>query len=184
MTHPDALRTERLLLRRFRPSDRAPFAALNADPRVTAHLPAALTAAESDAVVDHIEAMAARDAIAPWAVERLDDGAFLGFVGLARPTFETAFTPCVEVAWRLAAEHWGRGYATEAARASLADGFGRLGLAEILSWTTAENRPSWRVMERLGMRRAPELDFDHPKVALGHRLRPHIVYRLGRDGVP
>ena len=117
------LETDRLVLREFLERDRSPFAALNADARVMEHFPSALTRQESDELVDRIGQRWAEDGLGLWAVERRDDGAFLGFTGLAPPRFEAVFTPCVEVGWRLAAEAWGHGYATEAARAALAFGF-------------------------------------------------------------
>lgn len=177
------IRTERLLLRRWREADLEPFAALNADPRVTEFMPAALTRAESDALTARLEAHHEEHRFGPWAVEVVGGASFVGFVGLSVPAFEASFTPCVEVAWRLASNAWGRGYATEAARAVLADGFERLGLDEILSWTVPANVRSWRVMEKLGMRRDPQHDFDHPRLPQGHALRRHWLYRLGR-GVP
>ena len=153
--------TERLVLREFLERDRAPFAALNADARVMEHFPSALTREESDELVDRIGQRWAEDGLGLWAVERRDDGAFLGFTGLAPPRFEAVFTPCVEVGWRLAAEAWGHGYATEAARAALAFGFEVRGLSEILSWTVPANLRSRAVMERIGMTHDP-----------GRRLRP------------
>jgi RimJ/RimL family protein N-acetyltransferase len=97
------------------------------------------------------------------------------------PSFEAPFTPCVEIGWRLAHDLWGQGYATEAARAVVRDGFERLGLAEILSWTVPANLRSRRVMEKIGKRRSPEDDFDHPRLPEGHALCRHVLYRLGRD---
>lgn len=177
---PVALRTERLLLHRWRDGDRAPFAELNADPEVMEHFPAPLTAAESDAMVARIEATFDDRGFGLWAVEVTATGAFTGFVGLWPVGFDAHFTPAVEVGWRLARAHWGRGYATEAARAATADGFGRLGLAEIVSFTAVVNLPSQRVMERLGMTHDPRDDFDHPALPPGHRLRRHVLYRLAR----
>ena len=106
---------------------------------------------------------------------------FVGFVGLSVPTFEAHFTPCVEVGWRLARAHWGRGYATEAAGAALTFGFSDVGLDEVVSFTVPHNRPSRRVMQRLGMRRDPAEDFEHPSLPEGHPLRRHVLYRLHRD---
>ena len=108
------------------------------------------------------------------------DGAFAGVTGLAVPRFEAPFTPCVEIGWRLAPAHWGQGYATEAARAALAFGFKTAGLEEIVSFTVPANLPSRSVMERLGMTRRPEDDFDHPALPSGHELRRHVLYRLRR----
>lgn len=174
------MRSERLLLRRWRTSDRAPFAALNADPRVMEHFPARLSRAESDAFADRIEAHFAEHGFGPWAVEVPGTADFIGFVGLSVPRFVAPFTPCVEVGWRIAAEHWGRGYAPEAASAAVAYGFETLALREILSFTTEVNQRSRRVMEKLGMTRDPADDFDHPGLPEGHALRRHVLYRLAR----
>jgi RimJ/RimL family protein N-acetyltransferase len=172
------LRTERLLLRSWRPSDRAPFAALNADPRVMAHFAAPLSTGESDAVAARIEAGLAERGFGLWALEIPGVTPFAGFVGLSVPGFAAHFTPCVEIGWRLSAEHWGRGYAPEAARAALAHGFEALGLAEIVSFTTPANLNSRRVMEKIGMVRDPADDFDHPDFPEGHRIRRHVLYRI------
>jgi RimJ/RimL family protein N-acetyltransferase len=139
--------------------------------------PSTLTRAESDAMVDLIEHRFA-DGFGLWAVEVPGLAPFIGYVGLAAPTFAAHFTPAVEVGWRLAHEHWGRGYAPEAARAAVADGFERLGLEEIVSFTSMVNVRSRRVMEKLGMSHEPSDDFDNPSVVEGHRLRPHVLYRL------
>jgi len=172
--------TARLLLRGWRESDRDPFAAMNADPEVARYLPTPLDRASSDALVDRIVAHWAEHGFGLWAIERHDDGAFLGFTGLYRPAFEAHFTPAVEVGWRLAREAWGQGFATEAARAALEFGFETIGLAEIVSFTVPDNERSRRVMERLGMTRDPAEDFDHPRLAPGHPLRRHVLYRLAR----
>lgn len=177
MDSSPALETERLLLRPWRDEDREPFAALNADPRVMEFMPAPLSRTESDALVDRIQRRFEQHGFGWWAVEVPGVAPFIGFVGLAVPRFEAPFTPCVEVGWRLAAEHWGQGYATEAGRASLAFAFDRAGLDEVVSFTATINRPSIRVMERLGMTRDASEDFDHPSVEPGHRLRRHVLYR-------
>ena len=181
MNDPAPLTTERLILRRWRPSDREPFAAMNADPVVMEHFPAPLSRAESDALVDAMEAGFAAHAFGLWALERRTDGAFLGFTGLAVPSFEAPFTPAVEVGWRFAREAWGHGYATEAAHAAVRFGFEIAGLHEIVSFTVPANERSWRVMERIGMTHDPADDFDHPRLPEGHRLRRHVLYRLRRD---
>jgi RimJ/RimL family protein N-acetyltransferase len=167
--------TPRLLLRRWREEDRTALAALNADPVVMQHMPGVLTRAESDAM---FERLLQTDV---FAATTRDDGAFIGFIGLSRPRFEAHFTPCVEVGWRLAASAWGRGYATEGARAALTYGFDTLGLDEIVSFTVPANVRSLRVMEKLGMTRSPQEDFDHPSLAEGHPLRRHVLYRLVRS---
>lgn len=174
------LRTDRLLLRPWREADLAPFAAINADPEVMAHFPAPLDRAASDATVARIRAHFDRHGFGLWAVEVPGAAAFIGFVGLSTAAFEARFTPCVEVGWRLARDHWGRGYATEAARASLRFGFERLGLDEVVSFTAEANARSRAVMERIGMTRSPGDDFDHPSLPEGHRLRRHVLYRAGR----
>ena len=175
--------TARLVLRRWRAVDREPFAAMNADARVMEHFPATLSRAESDALADRIDEQFATLGYGLWAIEVPGHTAFAGFCGLAIPRFEAPFTPCVEIGWRLAAEWWGRGYATEAARAVLAFGFDTLALPEIVSFTTTTNQRSQRVMERIGMRRDPADDFDHPLLPPGHQLRRHVLYRR-RRGVP
>lgn len=175
--HP-TLTTERLLLRPWRESDRAPFAQMNADPRVMEHFPSCLTEAQSNVLVDKINAHFDQRGFGLWAVQVRDDPAFIGFVGLSTPTFEADFTPCVEAGWRLRAEHQGRGYATEAGAAALKFGFEKIGLTEIVSFTSVNNTPSRRVMEKLGMRRDPAEDFDHPKLAPGDPLRRHVLYRI------
>lgn len=179
-TDGPVLHTERLVLRRWRPADRAPFAALNADPTVMEFMPARLTRVESDAFADRIERGFETNGYGLWAVEVRGGEPFVGFVGLGRPAFEAPFTPCVEVGWRLAREAWGRGIATEGARAAVAFAWDTLGLDEIVSFTVPANRRSRRVMEKLGMRRDPADDFDHPRLAPGHPLRRHVLYRLAR----
>jgi len=141
------------------------------------HFPAVLTRAGSDELVDRIEAHFERHGFGLWAVEVVDQVPFIGFVGLAVPSFEAHFTPCVEIGWRLALKSWGRGYATEAARACLAFAFERAGMDALVAMTVPENIRSRRVMERLGMTHDPADDFDHP--TLPDRRR-HVLYRLNR----
>ena len=174
------LTTARLRLRQWREEDLAPFAALNADPQVMEFFPKVLTRAESDTVAGRIRDHFARHGFGLWAVEAPGIADFVGFVGLAVPSFEAHFTPCVEIGWRLAREHWGHGYATEAATAALAFAFGDRALEEIVAFTVPANIPSRRVMGRLGMRRLPADDFEHPAIAAGHPLRSHVLYRLRR----
>ena len=168
----------RVCLRRWRDEDRQAFAAMNADARVMEFFPARLSRVESDAMVDHIEKHFSEHGFGLWAVEVPGVASFVGFAGIAVPQFKSHFTPCVEVGWRLTFEHWGHGYANEAARLALACGFQTLALSEIVSFTSATNHRSRAVMERLGMRRDPADDFDHPKLQEGHPLRRHVLYRL------
>ena len=171
------LRTERLLLRRWRPGDREPFAALNADPEVMEHLHGLMTREESDAFVDRIEAHWRDRGFGLWALEVPDEAELIGYTGLdVHP-----FMPPPEIGWRLARRFWGRGLATEAARAALADGFERVGLTEVVSFTIPANVRSTHVMERLGMTRDPKDDFDHPGFPPGHRLSRHVLYRMNRE---
>ncbi|MET1020484.1 MAG: GNAT family N-acetyltransferase [Microterricola sp.] len=186
--------TKRLLLRRWTEADRAPFARMNADPAVMEHFPSVLDAAASDALIARIEAGfertdVGRGAFGLWAVERLDSGQFIGFVGLAVPGFTAHFTsprgsepgPAVEIGWRLAADAWGNGFASEAAAAVLEYGFGTLGLDEIVSFTARSNVRSQRVMERIGMVRDTPGDFSHPALPADHALAPHVLYRARRS---
>jgi RimJ/RimL family protein N-acetyltransferase len=175
------LSTERLLLRPWREEDLPAFAALNADPRAMEFLPKCLERGESDALAARIAAHFRQHGFGVWAVEVAGVAPFIGFAGLAVPGFEAHFTPCVEIGWRLAFAHWGRGYATEAARRVLAHAFGRLGRAEIVSFTTRDNRRSRAVMERLAMRHDPADDFLHPALPADHPQRPHVLYRLDRE---
>ena len=179
MAHPALdLRGPRVLLRPWLPSDLAPFAALNADPEVMEHLPGPITREESDATATRIEAHLATRGFTFWALEVPGEVAFAGFVGLVVPRFEAHFTPCVEIGWRLARAHWGKGYALEGAKVALRAAFGALGQSEVVSLTVPGNARSRRVMDRLGMTHTPADDFDHPRVPEGSPLRPHVLYRL------
>ena len=169
------INTARLLLRRWRPEDREPYAALSADPAVMEHYPSVLSRAQAEARVDEIEAEFARVGFGRWAVEIPGESGFAGSIGLSVVSFEAAFTPCVEIGWRLARRFWGRGYATEGALAAVEVGFERLGLREIVSFTVPANARSIRVMEKIGMTFSGE--FDHPELPEGHALRRHVLYR-------
>jgi ribosomal-protein-alanine N-acetyltransferase len=174
------LTTERLILRPWKDTDLAPFAALNDDPRVMEFFPNRLARAESDAYAARIRNRFDEHGWGLWAVEVNAHAPFIGFVGLSRPNFDAHFTPCVEIGWRLAAAYWGHGYASEAARAALSYGLGALRLPEIVSFTVPANLRSRAVMERIGMRRDPADDFDHPVLAEGHPLRRHVLYRTAK----
>jgi RimJ/RimL family protein N-acetyltransferase len=174
------LTSARLRLRSWREEDLPAFAALNADPRVMEFLLLRLDRSESDASAQRIQEGIDRLGYGFWAVEVFGVADFIGFTGLGVPRFEAHFTPCVEIAWRLARDYWGFGYATEAARLALDYGFNQAGLNQIVALTVVANQRSRRVMERLGMTWSPADDFDHPLVPEGHPLRRHVLYRLNR----
>jgi RimJ/RimL family protein N-acetyltransferase len=168
--------TERLVLRQWRDSDLEPWAELNADPEVMRHFPAVQSRLESDAMAAGNRAYIDQHGFGLWAVERRVDAVFLGFVGLKALADSNPLAPAVEAGWRLARHGWGQGYATEAATAAMADGFGRLGLERIVAFTAVSNLPSQAVMQRSGMTRRADLDFDHPALPAGHRLSRHLVW--------
>jgi RimJ/RimL family protein N-acetyltransferase len=172
--------TKRLRLRLWRDEDLPAFAALNSDPHVMRYMPKLLDRAESDAMAERIRENVARNGFGLWAVEVIGIADFIGFTGLSVPRFEAHFTPCVEIAWRLAFDYWGHGYATEAAFAARDYGFSQLGLREIVSFTVTANQRSRNVMERIGMTHSSADDFDHPLLSEGHPCRHHVLYRLAR----
>lgn len=176
------LETERLILRPWQASDRAPYARFNADPQVRRFYPSTLTPAQSDALVDGMVAGLERDGYGFLAVERKSDGAFVGDVGVARLDFHVPGDPRNEIGWLLGREFWGFGYAPEAARACLDHAFTVLGLPEVVAFTYRGNLPSQRVMEKIGMTRDPTADFDHPKAPEGSPVRPHVLYRIVNPG--
>lgn len=174
------LRTERLVLRRWREADRDAFHALNSDPAVMETIGPPMSRAESDAFLNRIEARFDEQGYGLWCVEH--DGAAIGFTGFMVPWFRDG----VEIGWRIRSEHWGQGYAPEGARACLDHGFtaiddGGLGFDEVISFTAATNASSRRVMEKLGLRHDADGDFDHPSVPVGDPLRPHVLYRIARE---
>jgi RimJ/RimL family protein N-acetyltransferase len=174
------LMTERLVLRRWRESDLEPFRRMNADPRVMEFMPKLLDATESDALVDRMEKHFEERGFGLMVAELRESGEFVGFVGLSVPQFEAPFMPAVEIGWRLAAEYWGKGLATEAARETLRFAFEKVGLESVVSFTVPANMRSRRVMERIGMTHDPREDFDHPQLPVGHPLRRHVLYRVVR----
>ena len=173
------IETRRLILRPWRDNDLPLFAEQNADPVAMRFLIGPLSRTASDAYAEAARQHLAETGYGKWAVEAPGIASFIGAVGLSRVRFEASFTPAVEVAWRLHRRYWGQGFATEAARAAIEDGYSRVGLREIVAITTLGNIPSTRVMQRLGMTRT--IEFDHPLVPEGHHLRRHILYRLARE---
>lgn len=172
------LKTQRLILRPWCKADRQPFSEMNADPRVMEFMPGTLSSRESDLLVDRIEKHMRDHGFGLHAAEVHAEHLFIGFIGLAVPSFQARFTPCVEVGWRLAASHWGQGLATEGAHEVIRHAFEDLGLDAVVSFTVPANLRSRRVMEKLGMTHHPEDDFDHPRLPEGHPLRRHVLYRL------
>lgn len=180
MESAPVLTTSRLRLRPWRETDLPTFAAINADPVAMEFFASVRTRAESDEMVKRINGHFERHGFGLWAVEVVGVADFIGFVGLNVPDFQTHFTPCVEIGWRLSPEYWGHGYATEAAREALRFGFETAGLDSIVSFTVPENLRSRAVMERIGMKHCEADDFDHPLLEEGHRLRRHVLYRITR----
>lgn len=172
------LETRRIRLRQWTDDDAPAFAALNADPNVMKHFPAPLQRAESDALLERLRDLIADRGWGFWAAEYKPTASLIGFVGLNAASHTLPFSPCVEIGWRLAYAYWGRGLATEAARACLGIGFGRLALEEIVAFSATGNHRSLAVMERIGMR--PAGTFGHPGLPQGHPLRHHYLYRLPR----
>jgi len=169
-------KTPRLYLRQWRDSDLEPFAQLNADARVMEYFPSTLDQAQSDAALVRTRTSISELGWGFWAAELLETNQFIGFVGI-KPNHDLPFSPCVEIGWRLAFDHWHKGYATEAAAAALQIGFEQLQLPEIVSFTAVHNHRSQAVMLRLGMQRQAQT-FQHPAVPAGNALREHVLYRL------
>ena len=184
MTAPFTLQTDRLLLRRWRDGDRVPFARMNRDPAVMEFYPSPLSTEESNQMIDRAEAHFRQHGFGPFAAELRATGDFIGYVGLLVPRFQAAFTPCVEIGWRLASDSWGSGLATEGARAVVRFAFQELALDQIVSFTVPANLRSRRVMEKLCMTHDPRDDFDHPLLPAEHPLRRHVLYRLTRPPLP
>jgi RimJ/RimL family protein N-acetyltransferase len=177
------LLTERLMLRPFWDDDFERLAAINADPEVMEFFPNPLNRQQSDALIARIISHFTREGFGVWAVEAPGGVCpLIGMVGLSRVPADLPCAPAVEVLWRLGRPWWGRGYASEAARAAIKDGAERCGIKEFVSFTATTNLKSQAVMQRLGMTRDSDGDFDHPRIAEGHRLRRHVLYRLQTDG--
>jgi RimJ/RimL family protein N-acetyltransferase len=180
MPHIIEHQTERLRLLAWQERHVSPLAALNADPEVMRYFPAPQTPEQTRAAVDLWQSQFESRGWSNWAVELQGSGEFIGFIGLSVPRRQLPFSPCVEIGWRLAREHWGRGYASEGAKACLRVGFDTLGLEEIVSFTALLNQPSRAVMRRIGLRNTGR-DFDHPALPRGHALARHCLYALTRE---
>lgn len=181
MAEGPELVTNRLRLRRWRQMYLGPMAAINADPLVMEHMPATMTEEETAEWIAKVEAGFEEHGFGMWAVEYAVSGQLVGFAGLQPVGFEAHFTPAVEVAWRLASEHGGKGFATEAARAAIRYGFTEGGLSEIVGITVAVNTRCTNVMHRIGMTNDPRDDFDHPDFPEDSALRRHVLYRMTRN---
>ena len=180
MTHIIEPQTPRLKLRQWIAGDFPLFATMNADPEQMQYDPCLLTTEESNALAERFQSLVAEQGWGFWAVEKTDNGKFIGFVGLHKPAYELSITPCVEIGWRIAKEYWGRGYATEAARAALAVGFEQLLLTEIVAFTAVINKKSEAVMRRLNMVNTGK-NFEHPLVPDNHPLKEHVLYGIDAD---
>lgn len=175
------IKTERLILRPWREEDLEPFAQLNADPRVMEYFPSVKSYEETAEEFGLIRAGFETIGWGFWAASLIESGKFIGFIGLKNVGFKANFTPAVEIGWRLAHEYWGKGYATEGAKASLKYGFETLQLDEIVSFTPTQNKRSQNVMLKIGMTHYPEKDFDHPRLTEGHWLRRHVLYLIKKS---
>lgn len=174
------IETDRIRLRQWRDEDWEPFAAMNCDPAVMEYLGPALTRQDSDAAIDKQMALMKKDEPAFWAAATRSDDKLIGCIGVKTVTFEAAFTPCYEIGWRLAKEHWGKGFATEGAKAALALAFSRWNISEIYSFTVLANTKSQAVMQKIGMSRVEDGDFDHPALLKDDPLLRHVLYRIDR----
>ena len=172
------IETDRLILRQWQESDRLPFARINADPAVMEFFPSVRTQAESDVTQDNLSRHIEDHGFGFWALELRSSGEFIGFTGIANVDFEANFTPAVEIGWRLAKQFWGKGYATEAAKAGLAFAFDELQLDKVVSFAVTANRRSRNVMTRIGMEHMPHHDFNHPGVNPESPLSRHAFYRI------
>jgi 3-dehydroquinate dehydratase / shikimate dehydrogenase len=173
-----SLTTKRLLLRRWKEEDLLTFAQMNADERVMQYFPSTLSAEASNGLAERIQKELEEKEYGLWAVEAVGVAPFVGFVGLHYQDFPAAFTPCIEIGWRLGFEYWGNGYAFEAAQKVIEYAFDVLKLPEIVSLTTVTNQRSRKLMEKLGMTYNSSDDFQHSKLPANHPLRPHVLYRL------
>lgn len=174
------LESARLLLRQWRDTDLPEFAQMCADARVMRYFPDTLTRLESAAVIGRVRGHFVEHGFGLWALERKDTGQFIGFTGLGAVGFEAPFTPATEIGWRLSHDHWGLGFASEAAWTCLRCGFGQLGMEQVVAFTAVANLPSEKVMQSIGMMRDADGDFDHPKLP-GHALERHMLYRITRE---
>lgn len=180
MTNQVLFETERLIIRNWRETDKAPFAKLSADPTIREFFPDLLSQQRAYELVDEDREIVAKNKYGWCAAELKETGEFIGMFGLT--TFSDIlpfYAPGLfELGWYLATDHWGKGLATEGGQGALDYAWQTFGSHEVVAFTATINLPSRRVMQRLGMTHDPSEDFDHPKVDIGHRLRPHVLYRI------
>jgi len=172
------LSTDRLILREWRQEDLAPFSQLNADEDVMRFFPSTLPREKTKAFVERASKHISDYGFGLWAAELKETGEFIGFIGMHNVRDELPFCPAIEIGWRLGKAFWGKGLAPEGARAVLAYAFSHAGLKEVVSFTATVNTPSCRVMEKIGMMRDYDGDFEHPIIPKGHKLRPHVLFRM------
>jgi RimJ/RimL family protein N-acetyltransferase len=175
------IETDRLTLRTWKKEDAEAYYQINQDPKVLECLGGPLSMEEVHNFIQRVNSQMDVRGYTLWAVEEKETGALMGFIGLDYKDWESHFTPAVEIGWRLGSQYWGKGYATEGAKASLAYGFKHCGLKEIVSLTVPANLRSIRVMEKIGLRRDMQGDFAHPGLPADHRLSQHVLYRLKRE---
>jgi len=171
------VQTNRLVLRQWRDDDRPEFSAMNADPNVMRYFPSTLNAQESDALIDRFSGDIDSAGWGFWAAERIDTGEFIGFIGINYSAEGLPFAPCVDIGWRLAAKHWGLGFATEGARGAMDYAFWQVNLNQLVSMTSVGNTASERVMQKLGMVKQAA-NFMHPALEDGHSLQEHLLYSI------
>lgn len=169
------IKTPRLGLRTWKEQDLLPFAQLTSNKEVMQYYPNLLTLEQTKGFITRIQQQYEDFGFSVYAVDKLDTGQFIGYIGFMRPSFESDFTPCVEIGWRLDNAFWNQGLATEGALACLDYGFNNLGFDEIFSFTSVLNNPSERVMQKIGLKKIGE--FEHPMLAEGHKLRRHVLYK-------
>ena len=181
LPQPVEIKTDRLLLRQWTEQDFPLFAKICADPVVMEFFPKVYSQEESDAFASKTISLIEKKSWGFWAVELIEENKFIGFVGLNESGYLVPVSPCIEIGWRLDKDYWGKGYATEAARASLQFAFEVLQVNEVYSFTSIFNKRSWLMMLRLGMQNTGD-NFDHPMVPQGHVLKEHVLYKISMTG--
>lgn len=171
--------SERLGFRRWKEQDRKPFSEMSADPEVMLYFPKLLAKEDADRLIERFEIHMDEKGYTMWAVEKKEDGTFIGFIGLLEIAMEISGKGFAEIGWRLDKRYWKKGYAVEGARACLAYAFGPLNMTSVYSFTSPLNEPSQTVMKRIGMTKIDE--FEHPKLEAGSPLKKHVLYKKDRE---